>query len=107
MAVNLSRKARVFITSNDLSVTTPVFTAANTFELQILNDWSFSQTTNATTVEMMEAGPTPKRGQRTFNHSMNTSKQAPQVLVFYYTILHLLLYCETPHAFSQSPRYVS
>lgn len=74
MAVNLSRKAKVFITSDDLSVTAPVFTAANTFELQILNDWSFSQTTNATTVEMMEAGPTPKRGQRTFNDSMNPAE---------------------------------
>jgi hypothetical protein len=71
MAVNLSRKAKVFITSDNLSPVTPVFTIGNTFELQILNDWSFSQTTNSTTVEMMEAGPAPKRGQRTFNDSMN------------------------------------
>lgn len=71
MAVNLSRKAKVFITANDVSVASPVFTAANTNEILILNDWSFSQTTNATTVEMMEAGPTPKRGQRTFNDSLN------------------------------------
>lgn len=71
MAVNLSRKAKVFITTDSLTAAQPTFTSANTFEVQVLNDWSFSQTTNATTVEMMEAGPTPKRGQRTFNDSLN------------------------------------
>lgn len=71
MAVNLSRKAKVFITSDSLAEANPTFTAGNTFELQVLNDWSFSQTTNSTTVEMMEAGPAPKRGQRTFNDTLN------------------------------------
>ena len=48
----------------------PGFTAANTFEVQVLDGYSFGQTTNQTTIQVSEAGNTPSRGQRAFNTSL-------------------------------------
>lgn len=74
---NLVRNSRVFFTTNLVSVTNKVnetgsnaFTAANTQELQVLDGFSFSQATNADTVNISEAGNTPVRGQRSFNSSL-------------------------------------
>lgn len=74
---NLVRNSRVFFTTNvdgNGKVTETVsngFTAANTQELQVLDGFSFSQASNADTVQISEAGNTPVRGQRAFNTSLN------------------------------------
>lgn len=72
---NLVRNARAFFTTN-LNATTKVvqasgFTAANAFELQILNGFSYSQNTETQTITVNEAGQTVSRGQRTFNTALS------------------------------------
>jgi hypothetical protein len=46
-------------------------TIANTFELQVLDGFKFSQGTNTANVQIKEAGATPIRGQRSFNTALN------------------------------------
>lgn len=74
MAINLSRNSKVFFTTNIDPVKGTVnaagFTPNNTFELQVLDGFSFSQTTAADTVTVSESGSTPSRGQRSFNSSL-------------------------------------
>lgn len=80
MALNLIRNARAFFTSQVDATTgevsavggtfTTAHTAATTFELQVLDGFSFSQSTNNETVSISEAGTTPVRGQRSFNTSL-------------------------------------
>lgn len=71
---NLVRNSRVLFTTNVAAGTGVVaatgFTTANTQELQVLDGFSFSQATNADTVNINEAGATPVRGQRSFNTSL-------------------------------------
>jgi hypothetical protein len=71
---NLLRNSRVFFTTNVSAGTGIVqpagFTVANSQELQVLDGFSFSQATNADTVQISEAGDTPVRGQRSFNTSL-------------------------------------
>lgn len=71
---NLVRNSRVFVTTNVVAGTGVVkstgFTALNTQELQVLDGFSFSQATNADTVQIKEAGGIPVRGQRSFNTSL-------------------------------------
>ena len=76
MAVNLLRNTKVFFTTNldsDFKVrdTGTAFTAENTFEIQVLDGFSFSQNTTTETVELNEAGATPNRGQRAFNTALD------------------------------------
>ena len=71
---NLVRNSRVFYTTN-VDATTGVvagsgFTTGNTFELQVLDGFTFGQTSNADTINISEAGATPTRGQRSFNTSL-------------------------------------
>lgn len=74
---NLVRNSRVFFTTNvDASTGAVVTTGSNilsttTYELQVLDGFSFSQATNADTITISEAGTTPVRGQRSFNTSLN------------------------------------
>jgi hypothetical protein len=74
MSLNLVRNSRVLFTTNISTATGAVVTtgalAANTFELQVLDGFSFSQTTNSETVSISEAGSTPNRGSRSFNTSL-------------------------------------
>lgn len=78
MSVNLLRNSRVFFTTN-VSTVDPTkgviivtgFTSGNTREIQVLDDISFSQATNAETISLNEAGASPKRSQRSFNTSLN------------------------------------
>ena len=73
MALNLLRNSRVFFTTNVNSqgkVATTGFDATNTYELQVLDGFTFSQNTNADTVTISEAGVAPVRGQRSFNTSL-------------------------------------
>ena len=80
MSFNLIRNSRVFFTTNVDSQgrvraglykdgANP-FTITNTFEIQVLEGMSFSQTTAQETVTLSEAGATPARGQRSFNTSL-------------------------------------
>jgi hypothetical protein len=74
MALNLSRNSKVFFTTN-VDATTGVvdktnFSAANTFEIQVLDGFSFSQSTSNETITVSEAGSAPVRGQRAFNTAL-------------------------------------
>lgn len=75
--LNLSRNTRVFFTTN-VNATTGVltdansgFTSSNTYELQVLDGYSFTQGTNSTAITISEAGNTPTRGSRNFNTALN------------------------------------
>ena len=74
MALNLVRNSRVFFTTNVNSTTgavaTSAHTATTTFEIQVLEGFSFSQNTNSDAITVSEAGTTPARGQRNFNTSL-------------------------------------
>lgn len=74
MALNLIRNSRAWFTTN-VNATTGVaaLTGANdtnTFEIQVLDGFSFSQNTNSEQVTVSEAGTAPVRGQRSFNTSL-------------------------------------
>lgn len=75
MAYNLARNSRVFVTTNLNTATGAVktsgFTTTNTWELQVLDGFSFSQGTNTTNIQINEAGEAPIRGQRAFNTALN------------------------------------
>ena len=72
---NLVRNSRVFFTTNVDAATGVAlatgYTTANSQEIQVLDGFSFSQATNADTIQVSEAGSTPVRGQRTFNTSLS------------------------------------
>ena len=76
MALNLVRNSKVFFTTNldtaanGYRVKSTGFTASNTFELQVLDGFSFSQNTNNDKVTIGEAGVAPVRGERSFNTSL-------------------------------------
>lgn len=74
MSFNLIRNSRMFYTTNVDSGTGVVastgFTPSNTYEIQVLDGFSFSQNTTAETVTLSEAGATPVRGQRSFNTAL-------------------------------------
>ena len=74
MALNLIRNSRLFFTTNvDASsgvVSIADCDATNTFEIQVLDGFTFTQNTNADTITLSEAGPAPVRGQRSFNSSL-------------------------------------
>ena len=74
MALNLIRNSRVFFTTNlntnTKAVNSTGFTDTNTFELQVLDGFSFSQNTGTETITVNEAGSAPVRGQRSFNTSL-------------------------------------
>lgn len=72
---NLLRNSRVYFTTN-LDVANNIAnavtaTAVNTQELTILDNFSFSQGTAATVINIDEAGSAPARGQRSFNTALN------------------------------------
>jgi hypothetical protein len=80
MALNLSRNTRVWFTTNvnpttgvlpDATTGYSAFTSANTYELQVLDGYSFSQGTANIAITLSEAGNTPNRGQRSFNTALN------------------------------------
>ena len=71
---NLVRNSRVLFTTNVSAGTGLVaasgFTATNAQELQVLDGFTFSQASNADTINISESGSTPVRGQRSFNTSL-------------------------------------
>jgi|APGre2960657404_1045060.scaffolds.fasta_scaffold08706_4 hypothetical protein len=79
MAINLVRNSKVFFTTNiDSSGVIKAsggtggvaFSADNTYEIQVLDGFTFSQSTANEVVTLSEAGTTPSRGQRAFNTSL-------------------------------------
>lgn len=75
MAINLSRNTKVYFTTNvgtDGSITdaNSGFSNANTFEIQVLDGYSFSQNTETQQITVNEAGNRPVRGSRTFNTAL-------------------------------------
>ncbi len=75
MALSLSRNATVILSYQASTATawdgagrTPA--EANTFEIPVLDGFSFSQATGTQNVTLNEAGTTPKRGQSIFNTSI-------------------------------------
>lgn len=69
MSVQLLRSSRVFI-----STVTTGFTTANTQEILVQDDLSFSQDSNTTDITVNEAGPRPTRGSKRFNDSLNPAE---------------------------------
>jgi hypothetical protein len=63
MAFSLSRNAKLFITT---SQTIAAMTNANTWEVPILDGFSFTANTATLEIEISEAGTTPVRGQQVF-----------------------------------------
>lgn len=66
MALNLSRDAKLYVSTVERD-----WTSANTFEVRILDGFSFSQGTESTTITVDETGAAPVRGQRMFNTALN------------------------------------
>lgn len=65
-SINLSRNTRLWV-----STVTSGHTNANTFEIPIQDGYSMTQGTSSTDVNLEEAGPTPTRGSRRFNDSLD------------------------------------
>lgn len=74
---NLVRNSRVFFSTDvnantgNLPTAAASMTTANTFELAVLDGFSFSQGTQQQTIQLSEAGTSPTRGQRAFNTSLD------------------------------------
>lgn len=72
---NLKRNSRVFFTTNVNTSTGVINTSSHTntttYELSVLDGFSFTQTTTAQAITLNEAGATPTRGQRSFNTALN------------------------------------
>jgi hypothetical protein len=71
MALNLSRNTRAFVSTN---ASDTGFTAANTWEIQIMAGYSLTQATSEQTITINEMGKTPIRGQRSFNQALNPAE---------------------------------
>lgn len=74
MSVNLIRNSKVYFTTNldtNRQVNATGFTAANTWRIEVMNGFSFSQNTTTETVTLNEAGAAPVRGQRSFNIALD------------------------------------
>lgn len=75
MAYNLARNSRVFVTTNvntaTGAVTTTGLTTLNTWELQVLDGFKFTQNTATSDIGINEAGNTPIRGKQAFNTALN------------------------------------
>jgi len=73
MALNLSRNTRILASTVSKTAITGwsgAAATANTFELNVLDGYSFSQSTNVTDITLSEAGTAPQRGKRSFNDSL-------------------------------------
>lgn len=75
MSVNLIRNSKVYFTTNlnatTKQVNTTGFTNLNTWRVEVMNGFSFSQATTTENVTLNEAGATPVRGQRAFNTALD------------------------------------
>ena len=72
MALSLSRNATLYLSTVETAWdgVGSSLKDANTFEIPILDGFSFSQATGTQNVTLNEAGTTPRRGQKIFNTSL-------------------------------------
>lgn len=68
MAFSLSRNAKLYVST---SSTIAAVDNANTWEIPILDGFSFSATTSTQEIEISEAGTTPVRGQQVFTTAID------------------------------------
>ena len=66
MALNLLRDAKVY-----MSTVATGWSTANTWEVKVLDGFSFSQSTSTQEVTLNEAGAAPNRGQKIFNTALD------------------------------------
>lgn len=74
MALNLIRNSKVYFTTNldsNNRVNASGFTTSNTWRIEVLEGFTFSQATTTENITVNEAGPTPTRGQRAFNTALD------------------------------------
>jgi len=74
MAVNLSRNTKVYFSTATVTASGATggdFTASNTYEVPVLDGYSFSQSTATQEIQLDEAGSSPNRGSRSFNTAIN------------------------------------
>ena len=71
MALSLNRDTKLYVStqSNVASAST-----SNTWEILVLDGYTFSQETENETVTLTEAGPKPARGQRSFNTAVSPAE---------------------------------
>lgn len=67
--IQIVRDTRLWVSTQ--TGDSPVYSAANTFEIEIQNDFSFSQNNNASDITVEEAGAAPTRGSKRYNDSLN------------------------------------
>jgi len=65
MAFNLSRNTKFVVSTVDTG-----WTSSNSFEIPVLDGYSFTQDTETQTITVSEAGATPARGQRMYNTAL-------------------------------------
>lgn len=70
MAINLSRNTRLFVSTVQATAAAS-HDATNTWEVPVLDGYSFSQGTDSQTITLDEAGETVTRGQKIFNTALN------------------------------------
>lgn len=68
MALNLLRNARLFVSTDSAGT---ALTDDNTWEIPLLNDFSFSQAAETSDITVSEAGATPTRGGLRFSTALN------------------------------------
>lgn len=73
MALNLSRATKLYVSTVKDTVDTGHSTAT-TFEIPVLDGYSFSQAAETQTIELNEAGDAPVRGQKLFNIALNPAE---------------------------------
>lgn len=76
MAFSLSRNATLFVSyvSSGWDGEGTTLVNADTFEIPILDGFSFTQATGTQNVTLNESGTSPNRGQRTFNTSLEAAE---------------------------------
>ena len=66
MALTLTRDAKVY-----MSTVNTGWDTTNTWEIKVLDGFSFSQSTSTQEVTLNEAGASPNRGQKIFNTALD------------------------------------
>ena len=69
MSIQVVRNTRMWVST--ATGASPSYTPANTHEIEIQPDFSFSQDNNSTDITVEEAGAKPTRGTERFNDSLN------------------------------------
>lgn len=70
MAINLSRNTRLWVSTTDGVGGNPANNNSNTFEIPIQEGYSLAQSVSSSDISVSEAGPTPIRGSKRFNDSL-------------------------------------